>query len=269
MVKSRVAVPVIYLLITIFYFGFILVQIINAHLPDLIPIKIGNTNLSAIDDLVLIFTIPTLMMCVFALFAKSSAILNFKLMKKFQRNYEYYYVNMGDRIISGQKVINRALLPVILSLALSLLVNSNPLFYRIFGIDTPITIIMFSLMFSPLTCLLLMPVWVFMDSGVVKLKTKTSKRVPPEMSYFGKAQIALYRGFAGITTPIMYVLTISSELSLNKPFSLVILLYPVFLFGIFMPFFLIFNSRIDKVSKKLIEKLHLEPLKIENIEKNI
>ncbi|MHA1150602.1 MAG: hypothetical protein ACTSR8_20470 [Promethearchaeota archaeon] len=266
--KWRHILPLFYILITAGYC--IIVFIIIKNIPDIVPLIPGNTSF---DLLILFFGVP-LLMCFLLLFMKIIAMINFKIMSKLQINYEYYYVEMGGREIATTTFFNRALVPVFMAIALSLLINGIPYFSRFFGPDPIAGIIFGSLLLSPLTFFLFIPIWVFQDSGIIRIRKKAEQRRPPKIIFFGSFQYQSYRGFAGITTPIMYFITIYGALSLSRNIvqtviTFVILLYPLFLMGIFMPALLIYERKIKKFKDKILKKLKLSKLTQEVVEKNI
>jgi len=109
-----------------------------------------------------------------------------------------------------------------------------------------------------------------MDCGILKVKKKEEGKQPPQLIYFGNEQYKLYKGFAGITTPILYFFTILTEATLHRnAFAPIILLYPIFIIGIYMPFFLVYETRINKWQQKIVKKLKLTPLTMENVEQLI
>lgn len=122
----------------------------------------------------------------------------------------------------------------------------------------------------PITAIMVLPIWTFKDSGVIRLKKKQQKRFPPEMTYFGRTQHQSYKGFTGITTPIVYFVTIYSDYlrQLNLT-GLIIIIYPIFLIGVFMPLLLLYENRIDNLRVQIIESLKLEQLTLNRLETTI
>ncbi|MGV9199482.1 MAG: hypothetical protein ACOC4M_11770, partial [Promethearchaeia archaeon] len=51
--------------------------------------------------------------------------------------------------------------------------------------------------------------------------------------------------------------------------TLVILLFPPFFMGLYVPFLLIYEKRISKISRKLVKNLNLEPLNYQILQNNI
>lgn len=92
------------------------------------------------------------------------------------------------------------------------------------------------------------------------------KRIAPEISYFGKVQFQSYRGFAWISTPILYIITIISEIQIRPDLtSLIILLYPIILIGAYMPLIVLYEKRLNKIGAKIIKKFDLKLLHLDGI----
>ena len=270
MVKKKIVIPLIYLVITFAYFGFVIYQMILIKASDLIPLIRLSRNYDALSDILFAFLAPMIIMVLLALCGRIFTNLNFKIFSKFQRNYEYYYVDLGTQDHKSSKIIGRSLPAVFLALALSLFINNLLVTGYPFGTDLAVGIIMLSLLLTPISCILLLPLYAFIDCGIIKVRKKKENRKPPLIIYFGSSQYKLYKGFAGVTTPLFYIITLISEEALAKgPITYIILLYPIFLIGIFMPFFLVYEKQINKWRPKILKKLKLEPLKLEDVERNI
>jgi len=258
-----------FMLITIIYCIVTIYVIFGTGYVDFVPIIPGGTRF---DIIILFIGVPIL--CIIPLiFLKIITIINFRFMKQFQKSYEFYYVNLGEHRFESSNIIARAFLPVLLAIAISQLINSiSGISEGVFGGDPISSIIMLSLMLAPVTSFLLLPVWVFKDSGIIRVHKRSEKRFPPEITYFGKIQHQSYRGFAGITTPILYFITMSVLLRANISFditTLVVFLFPLFLIGFYMPMMLIYESIIPKLSEKIKVSLKLEPLNIETVSRNL
>jgi len=267
MVKSKlkIIVPLFYILLTFGYFIEMAIIILNRRPKDFIEIIPGETLI----DLIILFIGLPILIIVPLFFVKFTTVLNFKVSRKFLKNYEFYYVILGESSLTLRSLIFRSLLPVFFALAFSHMLNDIPLLKFHFGGETVISIFIISLILAPITIFLLLPVWIFKDSGIVKIRKKQNQRDPPELTPFGKMQYQSYIGFIGITTPITYFVTIYKEFQLsNNLSSLLVLVYPFFLIGLFMPLLLIYDSKINIIGKKTVQKLNLQPLDLKTIEKN-
>ncbi|MGQ4874358.1 MAG: hypothetical protein ACP6IY_09840 [Promethearchaeia archaeon] len=259
-------VSFLYLLITIGYcFLVYYTVVIKEGIRDIVPIIRG----SASSDLAILFTGIPIIMIFLLIFAKIFAYINFKIMSRFQLSYHHFIINIKNKNISTSTFLSRVQVPMFLSLALSLLINSNSVFWGFFGIDPISSIIFLSLILAPLSFILILPIWIFQDCGIIKLRKKSDNRVPPKLIYFGSFQYQSYRGFAGITTPIMYFLTIYSNLAKFNIIALIILIYPLILPGFFIPALLIYDKMVNKLSEKFPKWLKLPELTGEIIENYI
>ncbi len=267
MFKQKYLIPLFYIIITMAYLIIVSNLILSTSSNDFVPFIIGG----ALTDILYLFIGVPIIMCIPLIFIKGLTKIHYKIMKRFQRNYEFYYhVYLSERLFKGRKMVSRAVLPVLLTLSFSMLFNNYIIIQKLFGPEKVISIIMLSIFLAPFTSLIFLPIWVFKDSGVLRLLKRSKERVPPEVTFFGKIEYQYYKGFAGITTPILYVITIASEWSLSfNPTFLIILLYPLFLIGLYMPLILIYESKIEQFGNDLIRSLNLEPLKLEVLEKII
>ncbi len=262
----KILAGVFFILITYGYLAVIAVMVLQMGVSDFSHIIPGKI----LTDMLILFVGIPILICLPLFFLKFITILNFKFMKLFQKQYEFYHVDLVQNPFTTRNLIYRAFLPVLMALAFSQLINNVEIFENVFGFESISSIIVLSLILAPIMSFLLLPIWVFKDSGIVRIKKKQNKRFSPELTYFGKMQHTAYKGFTGITTPIIYFVTIYSsyQRSLNYE-SLVVILYPFFFIGLYMPLLLIYEVKIEKLSKKIIKSLNLEPLMIENIEANL
>ncbi|MHA1437732.1 MAG: hypothetical protein ACTSPD_09140 [Promethearchaeota archaeon] len=194
MVSRKIVVSILYMIITLIYVIITISVILSLGVKDFVPIIPGSTR----TDIFVLFICVPILICFPLLFLRLITVINFKVMKRFQKNYEFYYIDLTEQTFESKNIIARAFLPVFLALAISQLLNSIQYFYGIFGIDPISSIIMLSLILAPLTSFLLLPVWTFKDSGIIRVRKRSKLRFPPEISYFGRIQHQSYRGFAGI-----------------------------------------------------------------------
>ena len=263
MVDWKKLVPLFILLLTIGYFAIASWVILSGGDPDFASIIAGNTS----TDLLFLFIGIPLLICIPAIFLKNITLLNYKFTKYFQKkDYEYRYVDLGERPFTTLNMIIRTLLPVFMSLAISLLIVDLFLLEKPIKLEKVTLIIILSLIIAPIVSFLVVPIWAYKDSGIVKLRKKPKKRFPPELIFYGKIQHQYYKGFTGITTPILYIITIISEVQISLNLTiLLIFLFPFFLIGFFMPLLLIYEARIKKVNRKLVKSLSLTLISLEKI----
>ncbi|MHA1724655.1 MAG: hypothetical protein ACTSYC_06210 [Promethearchaeota archaeon] len=258
--RKNLIIPIFYLLLTIGYFLEASYIILNGGMHDYIPAIPGNAR---IDIFILFIGIPILT-CVPLLFINKLALFNFKILKKIQSKFDLYFIEQVDKPIASRHLILRALIPVlvVISISLSLFHSSNNM--GLFGtFVTPI--INISLLLTPLIIIPFLPIWLYKDMGIVKLLRKQKTRIPPELSYFGKTQEQWLKGYGGITTPILYAITIIQIVSVDIV-GIVILVYPLFLIGLYMPMMLIYEFKVRKFGEKLKKTLNLKPLTMDIVE---
>ena len=268
MLSKKNRVPLFFLIITIIYMivvGIYILGVVRAG-QKIVPILPWTVTTQVI---ILFIGVPILITIQVAAL-RLVTILNFKFSTKFQKNYEYYYIDIIDKEYKSRRMVSRALLPVSMALAVSLLINSISIFLGFFGTDSITSIIFLTLLLTPITSFLLLAIWVMKDTGVVKIRKKLDKRIPPELSYFGKVQFQSYRGFAGISTPILYIITIVSSFQIRLNFeSLIILIFPIVLIGLYMPLLVLYEKRLPKVGAKIIKKFEFKHLNMNDICRNI
>ena len=268
MVSRKNIIPLFFFLITLIYTILVSIYLLNVFSPRqrIVPIL----PFSATTQVILLFVGIPLLITIQVAALRLLTIINFKFYTKLQKNYEYYYVKIIDKEYKSKRMVSRALLPVSMALSISLLINSISIFQGLFGSEVITSIIFLSLLLTPITSLLLIAIWVMKDIGVVKIRTKLEKRIPPELSYFGKVQFQSYRGFAGISTPILYIITIVSSIQISLNFqSLIILVFPIVLIGLYMPLLVLYEKRLPKVGAKIIKKFEFKHLNMNDIGRNI
>ncbi|MHA1491704.1 MAG: hypothetical protein ACTSRI_18865 [Promethearchaeota archaeon] len=264
MSKLKYIVPFGYILITIGYFSIATRVIMLESPPDFVPAIPGRT----ITDLIVLFVLVPILTCLPLIFITPLTILNFFFLKSYQKKkYEFYHIDFSNRPFSMRHMMYRAFLPVLLALSISLSLYNVGLTGNIFG-PGHVSIIFVSLLLIPFTIIPLIPVWVFKDTGIVRIRKKPKTRIPPELTFFAKNQNQFLKGYAGITTVLLYLFTIINELSTDIAFIL-ILIYPIFLIGVLMPLLLFYEIRVSRIGDKIIKKLKLTPLNLEIVEGNL
>lgn len=173
--KLKIIVPLFYILLTFGYFIEFVITIFNRRSKDFIEFIPGGT----LTDLIVVFIGLPILIIVPLLFVEFWTVLNFKISKKFLKNREFYYINLGESSLSLRSLIFRSLFPVFFALAFSHILNDIPLLKFHFGGDTIISIFIISLILAPITSFLLLPVWIFKDSGIVKIRRQQNQRHPP------------------------------------------------------------------------------------------
>mgnify|MGYP006286232777 CR=1 FL=1 len=264
-ISWKILVPSFYILLTIGYFAITSFYILRTVPQDFVWLIPGRTHI----DLIITFIVVPIIMCFLLPFSYLFTFLNFKITKLFQVHYEYYYIDLKQKPFPARHLFQRALIPVLVAIAISQLVNSVPFFTYYITREVVSSIIFLAILITPIVCILFIPLWIYKDAGIIKVRKKSDKRIPPDIHPYGKIQYQSYRGFAGITTPITYFIIIFPNLQSANYVSLIVLLFPFFLIGLYMPLLILYEARVEKISEKIVRKLNLPPLQIENIDKNI
>ena len=252
-----------YVFLTIGYFIVASSLILSGDIGEYVSAIPGN----AVIDVIILFIIIPILTCIPLYFMKPLSILNFKILRKIQPKYDIYFIEFSQKSIASKHIIARALFPILIAISISLSLFNPIRPNSLFGhFVTPI--INISLLLTPLIIIPFLPIWIFKDAGIVKILKKQKTRVPPELTYFGKTQDQLLKGYGGITTPILYVVTLIEIVSIDTV-GLVILFYPLFLIGIYMPLMLLYESKIGKITEELKSILNLQPINLVVITNNL
>lgn len=180
-----IIIPISYILLTFVYFLIVIFTMLKRTREENFVEVIPGKTLT--DLLFLFFGIPLLIILTIFI-VEFATIVNFKFSKKFLRNYNFYYVNLEKRPLTVRTLLSRPLLPVFMALALSHMLNTIPRVRIYLGAgDTVISIIVLSLILAPITAFLLLPVWIFKDNGIIKVRKKQICEPRPSLPFLAKS----------------------------------------------------------------------------------
>jgi len=193
----------------------------------------------------------------------------FLISKILKRNYDFKITILEGEKIKGFPTFTRTLLPSFLSLSIGLVIMN---FYwlinvRIIGYDPTTTILFAALLTTPLCSILIIPIWLFHDCGIIEIKRlRKDFRLSPEVNSVGQFYKYLLRGYAGITTPIFYYLTFAKIFTETEPLlQIVIFFFPIALIGYFMPLTIIYELLFNKIKKLTLRIIRLEKITLDEI----
>lgn len=193
----------------------------------------------------------------------------FLISKIIKKNYDFKIITLKGEKIKGFPTFTRTLLPSFLSLSIGLVImNYYWLFnVRIIGYDPTTTILFAALLTTPLCSILVIPIWVFHDCGIIEIKRlRKDFRLSPEVNSVGQFYKYILRGYAGITTPILYYLTFAKIFTQADPLlQIIIFLFPITLMGYFMPLTIIYELFFNKIKKLTLRIIRLEKINLDEI----
>lgn len=193
----------------------------------------------------------------------------FLISKIIKKNYDFKIITLKGEKIKGFPTFTRTLLPSFLSLSIGLVImNYYWLFnVRIIGYDPTTTILFAALLTTTLCSILVIPIWVFHDCGIIEIKRlRKDFRLSPEVNSVGQFYKYILRGYAGITTPILYYLTFAKIFTQADPLlQIIILLFPITLMGYFMPLTIIYELFFNKIKKLTLRIIRLEKIYLDEI----
>lgn len=263
MEKKQLILPLFFTIVTIIFAIFI-----TRNIPPFLDLTKIYPGVGISDAIFLNF-----MPFIFNLIAIPFGILfirvYFLISKILKRNYDFKIIILEGEKIKGFPTFTRTLLPSFLSLSIGLVIMN---FYwlinvRIIGYDPTTTILFAALLTTPICSILVIPIWVFHDCGIIEIKRlRKDFRLSPEVNSVGQFYKYILRGYAGITTPIFYYLTFVKIFTEADPFlQIVIFLFPIGLMGFFMPLTIIYELLFKKIQKLTLRIIRLEKITLEEI----
>lgn len=132
----------------------------------------------------------------------------------------------------------------------------------------PITTILFaSLLITPICSILVIPIWIFYDCGIIEIKRlKSGFRISPEVNSISLYYKYILRGYAGITTPIFYYLTLMKILlEANPILQMIIFFFPISLIGYFMPLTILYELLFEKIKRITLRMVRLEKITLDDL----
>ena len=177
---------------------------------ELIPLIPGGF----MTDLIILFTaIPLLIIIIGFLICPLITILYYgvhRLYRLFSKEHEYKLIKMRENIVF-KRLFYRLIFPAFFSISLAMMFNST--------IDTSIflaipkllllQVYMASFIFAIPAFLLLAPLWILDDSGIIThLKEDLGYRRPPETESISRTFNNAYKGYVGISFVFSFILLI-------------------------------------------------------------
>ncbi len=129
--------------------------------------------------------------------------------------------------------------------------------------STVSTIIILTLITSPIAGLIMAPMWWTEDLGIMLIR-RAHPSLAPDISSVGRFMNYLMRGFITISTPILYGSVLMKEINVvrNANSLIPIIAFPFALMGFFIPMQFWFARRFAKFKSGFLPKLRLPPVNI-------
>ncbi|MBD3353180.1 MAG: hypothetical protein GF364_16990 [Candidatus Lokiarchaeota archaeon] len=246
-----------------------------------------------ITDVIILDLVPFVatILCIFiAMLVTPVFILFAKVLKggKYQVAVQNYY-----KKFTGGEILNRAFFASLFAISLSLFLN-NTLYDLsiefIEGAESAYSAAALSVVFAPIAVIFMFPAWFLEDCGIVFFRktnydecqiTSMKKDIkesvgaqfdlevekmtqPYDITSVGTFYGYLLRGFASITTPIFYIYNFIADIGLNRfePISIVLMLMPFFLTGMFMLPIWLYLKTYDWLKRHLLSNKKLKLLEV-------
>jgi hypothetical protein len=199
------------------------------------------------------------------LFAKLMLKLYPKLGRKLKSKHHSLGLYLFEKPKTLRMITSRTLFASFFALAVGLFTTQGllSLDLQIFPQSTVGSITATTYLLLPIAAILIPPLGWLDDLGVVLYKKMKNHADLPDFTGVGQYLAIIYRGFAGITTPLLFIIVIIREVRIigNVIEIFLVMLFPLFLSGYFVPMeWLIARWRdkhLDKIAALLVQLKHL------------
>jgi len=263
MEKKQLILPLIFTLMTLIFAIYITLNIpLDQDLTHFYPGR-------GLSDIILLIFMPFVYNLIVIPFGILFIWIYFLISKMLKRNYDFKTIEFLGEKIEGFPTFTRAILPGFLSISTGLIVINLTWLINVqfIGIDPITTILFASLLITPICSILVIPIWIFHDCGIIEIKRlKRGFRISPEVNSIGLYYKYLLRGYAGITTPIFFYLTLMKILLEADPMvQMIIFFFPISLIGYFMPLTIVYELLFDKIKRITMGIVRLEKITLDDL----
>jgi hypothetical protein len=183
--------------------------------------------------------------------------------------YEVAYVDYS-RAFTGKRIIQRTLVPSYVSLGIGLSLGSaiNARNLGVFEFSLIGNILITTLFSMVIVALLIFPIWVSEDCGLVFYRKGDLMKEGVNIAPVGDTFYNMLKGWAGIVTPLQYIVTIIKDYHLiftdiHDLLNVVsLLVVPVILFGIYIPIQLVYLAFFERIRDRLHAQLQLPHIQV-------
>ncbi|MBN2157505.1 MAG: hypothetical protein JW776_15775 [Candidatus Lokiarchaeota archaeon] len=227
-----------------------------------------------IVDLVIMFIIPVIIQLVTVFIAMGITPLFIQIAKLMKLGKYPMGVKKIEKNYTFLEFVSRGFYSTLLAITLSL--SLNKLLFDL-GIEFINGSLAFSsaamsLVLTPISILIIFPAWFLEDSGIIFMKKENLEDLLSDkvltnsldVRGVGCYFVSIIKGFAGITTPILYILLFIQERIFQNSLELGIILIfePIFLIGSFFFSFWIYLKIVPKIKHRLLKNKNYPEIKI-------
>ncbi|MHA1338523.1 MAG: hypothetical protein ACTSRZ_02855 [Promethearchaeota archaeon] len=175
------------------------------------------------------------------------------------KNYDVAYQDI-EQYITSKKLIGRAFYATLFATAVSLTFNNTLYSYGVKFIENAsiaYATAAMTVFITPISMLILAPTWFLEDLNLIIYKKKNVE--DPRAQTYDISSIGIFwgyilKGFAGITTPIMYFYLFYTNVHSLDLFTILLLIVPIITIGVYslssILYVKIFNKRAPKFKNK-------------------
>jgi hypothetical protein len=227
-------------------------------------------------DLIILFIVPVVLQVIFTFISIILTPLFIFIAKWMKLGKWPMGIKKLEKNYRLNEFISRGFYASLLAISLSISLN-NVLFSDFIKIEFISGSITFSsaaiaLILTPISIMVIFPAWFLEDSGIVFMKSANYTELQNgrdlteslDVRGVGNYYISIIKGFAGITTPFLYIILFLKERVFSTDFTLglILLFEPVFLIGSFFFSFWIYIKLAPKVKNWLLRKQKLPEFKL-------
>ncbi|MCP4760992.1 MAG: hypothetical protein GY870_04365 [archaeon] len=223
---------------------------------------IGNKIL----DIIQIFILPPFISIIMLFFAILIVPIYIKFAVLLKSNkYKVAFQDYSKKITT-KNIIGKILFCTIFSLSLSLTFNGAVYQYGfqfLDGAQQAYCVSAMALFITPISVVILAPTWILEDIGIIFFKKQTENETY-DITSIGRFYSYLLKGYAGITTPVMYLYAFFSDFQLNiiSELNIVLLFEPFFLIGSYSLTLWAYTIIFPKIKTHYLKKAKYPELKV-------
>ncbi len=264
--SHKVYIPIVVLIFIIY---FIYLFIVSSSTAELIPILPGT----AITDIIVLLIVIPLLSYTLILLSPIIAIGYYKLYRLLFGKSKLFFLDMKVQLgdWTTKAIAKRSVTPGLLICAFSQAIINSTLITMWVVQDTPnfMILALFNAAFLalPIVILLLVPLWLLYDSGVMSKTTpekSLQKRTPETVETIDQFYISKFKGFAGLAFIFSFVsMIVQAVLQMISPVMILFVIFLPFLgIALIIPAQVIYEKLLPYMTRKIHEstKLHKSEL---------
>ena len=267
--KKYIKLLIISLVIQLLFFGFVLIAVMDYQLEDLtglVPLK------NAAFDIFYLFGLsPIIMVIIIQFLSVLISYFYFKLhnIVKIKR-YEYAVLKETEDELSLRGSIIRVLILGFFAFSIGIIIEQlveSDIIIKTGDAETSLVIMVSTMFILPFLTLIIMPIYLLRDTGVMcsRKKTRKGQQHLPDIEGVYRTFFSYITGYIGIGTIVGMVVIIIKDifLSTSDPGLIIfIFLAPFAAVAISIPPMIFYEWQMKKLKDKLKTKLTLKGIKI-------